>query len=246
MSQANIIVEAELLKTLLKGLNILVNEARFRFEQDGLKVMAVDPANVAMVSVNLPATSCEVYTVDGEEVVVGVNIDGLSDILKLARKRDIAEMIIDDSNLTLRFGCLEYSIALIDPSAIRKEPKEPELELPAKAVLNAGEFKKAIQSADKVTDHIVFRSDSESFYIEAKGDVDAIKVDFRYDLIEHNKAEARSMFSVEYLKEFVRIAGNKDNVTIYLGNDMPLRLHFGVDGGKLEVEYILAPRIETE
>ena len=41
---------------------------------------------------------------------------------------------------------IEYSVALIDPSAIGKESKIPELELPAKVVLDAGELKKANKS----------------------------------------------------------------------------------------------------
>ena len=243
--KANVIVGAELAKKFLKGLNILVSEARFRFEQDGLKVTAVDPANVAMVMAKIPMTSCEAYTVDGEDVVVGVDIDRILNVLKLARKSDTVEMLIDETNMTLRFGCFNYSVALIDPSTIRKEPKQPDLELPAAAVLGAGEFKRAIQSADKITDYVTIISNEESFYIEAKGDVDAIKIDFKYDLIEHNKAEARSSFSVEYLKEFVKVAGNKDRVTIRLGNDLPLILLFEIEDG-LEIEYILAPRVETE
>ena len=37
--------------------------------------------------------------------------------------------------MSVKFGGIEYSVALIDPSAIRKEPKIPELDLPAKVVV---------------------------------------------------------------------------------------------------------------
>jgi len=66
------------------------------------------------------------------------------------------------------------------------------------------------------------------------------------ELIEFNKEKARSMFSIEYLKEFIKIAGSGDILTIYLGDDYPVRLVFDVADGKLKVEYILAPRIEAE
>jgi proliferating cell nuclear antigen len=58
--------------------------------------------------------------------------------------------------------------------------------------------------------------------------------------------EARSMFSLEYLKEFVKVASPGDVLTIRLGNDYPGRMIFEVAGGKVKVEYILAPRIEAE
>jgi len=153
----------------------------------------------------------------------------------------------DETTLKVKFGSVVYSVSLIDPSAIRKEPKIPNLELPAKIVMDAGEFKKAITAADKISDHVVFRTDETGFYIEAEGDVDKIVFHMsEAELIEFNKAEARSMFSVEYLKEFVKIAGSGDLLTIHLGTDYPVRLVFEVAGEKARVEYILAPRMEAE
>jgi len=113
-------------------------------------------------------------------------------------------------------------------------------------VLDAGEFKKAITAADKISDHVVFRSDETGFYIEAEGDVDKITFHMsETELIEFNKAEARSMFGIEYLKEFCKVAGSGDILTIHLGTDYPVRLVFEVADGKVRVEYILAPRLES-
>jgi len=241
------IVGGEVIKTATKAIVALVSEARFHFKEEGLHSRAVDPANVAMVIVDIPRESFDVYTID-EEKTVGVDVNRIHDILKSVKKKELVELKIEDeSTLKVKFGSVEYSVALIDPSAIRKEPKIPELELPAKVVLDAGEFKKAIQAADKIADHVVFRSDEDGFYIEAHGDIDSIKFHMgEMELIEFNREKARSMFSVEYLKEFVKIASSGDILTIYLGNDYPVRLVFDVADGKLKVEYILAPRIESE
>lgn len=54
------------------------------------------------------------------------------------------------------------------------------------------------------------------------------------------------MFSLEYLKEFCKVAGPGDLLTIHLGADCPVRLVFEVADGKVRVEYILAPRLERE
>ncbi len=241
------IVGGEVIKTAAKAIVSLVSEARFHFKDEGLHSRAVDPANVAMVIVDIPRESFDVYKVD-EEKTVGVDVNRVYDILKAVKKKDLVEIKIEDeSHMKVKFGSVEYSVALIDPSAIRKEPKIPELDLPAKIVLDAGEFKKAIQAADKISDHVVFRSDETGFYIEAEGDIDKITFHMgEMELIEFNKESARSMFSVEYLKEFVKIASSGDILTIYLGNNYPVRLIFDVADGRLKVEYILAPRIEAE
>ncbi|RLI79221.1 DNA polymerase sliding clamp [Archaeoglobales archaeon] len=241
------IVAGEVLKAVTKAMVALVSEARFHFLENGLHSRAVDPANVAMVIVDAPSDSFEVYRVDNSPTI-GVDINRIYDISKSIKSGELVELkTVDESTLKIKFGSVEYSVALIDPSAIRKEPKVPQLELPAKIVLNAGEFKKAIVAADKISDHVVFRTNEDGFYIEAEGDVD--KITFYMsdaELIEFNKQEARSMFSIEYLKEFTKIAGSGDLLTIYLGINYPVRLQFDVANGKVKVEYILAPRIEAE
>jgi len=241
------IVTGEVLKTITKAMVALVSEAKFHFTEDGFHSRAVDPANVAMVIVDVPSDSFEVYKVDND-TTIGVDVNRIYDISKSIKSGELVELkTIDDSTLKIKFGSVEYSVALIDPSAIRKEPKVPQLDLPAKIVLSAGEFKKAITAADKISDHVVFKTDENGFYIEAEGDVDKITFYMsEAELIEFNKQPARSMFSIEYLKEFVKVAGSGDLLTIYLGVDYPVRLQFEVAGGKVRVEYILAPRIEAE
>ncbi|AEA47391.1 DNA polymerase sliding clamp [Archaeoglobus veneficus] len=243
----DVIVTGDVLKAVTKAMVALVSEARFHFNSDGLHSRAVDPANVAMVIVDVPKDSFEVYKVD-EEKTIGVDVNRVFDISKAIKSGELVEMKVEDeTSLMIKFGSVQYSVALIDPSAIRKEPKVPSLELPAKIVLDAGEFKKAINAADKISDHVVFRSDETGFYIEAEGDVDRIEFHMsEAELIEFNRGVARSMFSIEYLKEFVKTAGSGDVLTIYLGNNYPVRLVFEVADGKAKVEYILAPRIEAE
>ena len=244
------IVKGDVLKTALKALHGLVNEARLRFSEDGLMSKAVDPANVAMVIVEMPSKSFEVYKVDGggdEEVIVGCDINRTYDFVKSFKKDNLVELKCSDGRISITANKIRYSVTQIDPAAIRKEPKVPQLELPARIVLPAEEVKKAVLAAEKVSDCVVFKTDENGFYIEAKGDVDKITFSMGVgELIEFNKQEARSMFSIEYLKEFMKIAGSGDLLTIDLGTDYPVRMEFGLCGGDCKVVYILAPRIERE
>ncbi|MDI9646072.1 MAG: DNA polymerase sliding clamp [Archaeoglobales archaeon] len=243
----DVIMAGEILRTITRAIVVLVSEARIHFLEKGLHSRAVDPANVAMVIVDVPKESFEAYKIDGEKTI-GVDMNRIFDISKSIKPKDLVElMIADESTLKVKFGSVEYTVSLIDPSAIKKEPKIPELELPVKVVMDAGEFKKAISAAEKISDHVVFSSDKTGFKIEAKGDVDKLVFNLSgAELIEFNGGEAKSMFSVEYLKEFCTIAGSGDLLTIRLGTNYPVRLLFDLAGGKAKVEYILAPRIEAE
>ena len=241
MAGANIIVKGELIKKFFKGLIKVYDEAVFFFDNDGLKVRCVDPANVLMVIATIPRDASEAYVVDGE-VKVGVDLKRINEILKIAGNKDNVELTTDGEKITLRFRSIEYEISAISPDAIREPPKIPELDLNAVAVVDGEEFKKAINFAEKVADFITFVSDETGFYLECKGDVDAFKASL--DTIEHNKENARSMYSLEYLKELVGILGKSSTVKVRLSNDCPTWLTFDIDG--LIVEYILAPRIEEQ
>ncbi|WP_236609726.1 DNA polymerase sliding clamp [Archaeoglobus sulfaticallidus] len=246
MLMVDVVLNGEILKTVSKAMVSLVSEARFHFKEEGLHSRAVDPANVAMVIVDVPSSSFIKYESEGD-FVAGVDVNRIFDISKSIKNDDVVEMTINEESFIVKFGSVKYSVSLIDPSAIRKEPRIPQIDLPAKIVMDAGEFKKAIVAADKISDHVVFRTNEEGFFIEAEGDVDRITFSLSdAELAEFNRQEAKSMFSLEYLKEFVKIASSGDVLTIRLGNDYPVRMVFEVAGGKVRVEYILAPRIEAE
>jgi proliferating cell nuclear antigen len=52
------------------------------------------------------------------------------------------------------------------------------------------------------------------------------------------------MFGLDYLEMMLKVASSDDLLTIHLGTDYPVRLHFEI--GSVVVEYFLAPRIEYE
>ena len=241
------VLESNILKTILKGAVCLVGEMRFRFNSDGLHARAVDPANIAMVIVDIPSSEFEAYRIDEDEVVIGVDVNRLYDISKCFKSGELVDFFVEDSKLTVRCGKIKYSMDLIDPKAIRKESKIPELELPAKIVLDAGEFKKALEFCWKVTDVVELRSCEDGFFVEAEGNIDSVQYGVGdAEAVELNKADAKSMFSLEYLREFCKIAGNGDLLTIRLGTNYPARFAFDVCDGRARVEYILAPRLEAE
>ncbi len=228
---------------VLKALSLLVSEARFHFNEFGMRVTAVDVANVALVIAKIPVENFERYSIDEDEVTIGLDINRFYEASKTMGSKEFVKFTADNSVGKLSNGKIEYSCALIEPSAIRKEPKIPELNLPAKIVFDAGEFKKAIDVVDKISDIAVFESDEESFRIHSSDSIESVKFEMTEgELIEFNGAEARSMFSVEYLKLFSKVAKNGNLLTVKLGTNMPVWLVFE---NSYTVEFILAPRIEA-
>jgi proliferating cell nuclear antigen len=239
------ILKSEIVRNVFKGVNLLVNEARIHLTQEELHIRAVEFSNIAMVIARVPKDSFEAYKVE-ENTTVGVDVARINDFVSKFKKEELVDMSITDGRLKIGTPSIKYQLSLIDPTAIRKEPKVPNLDLPAKVVLDSAELKKFIALAEKISDQVLLRTDEEGFHIEAEGDVDRLALNMSdAELINFNGAEASSYFAIEWLKEFTKLADPGRALTIRLGKNMPGWFTFECEHGET-VEFVLAPRIEVE
>ncbi|MEF8780363.1 MAG: DNA polymerase sliding clamp [Haloferacaceae archaeon] len=243
------IVGASTLRDALDSVSVLVDECKIRLNEEELSIRAVDPANVGMVDLTLEAAAFESYEADGG--VIGVNLNRLEDIASMANSDDLIHLELDEETrkLHIRMDGLSYTLALIDPDAIRQEPDIPDLDLPAEIVLEGAQLDRGIKASDMVSDHIRLRVDesAEAFYIEAEGDTD--DVDFELateDLIDLTAGPADSLFSLDYLKDMNKAIPGDAEVVVELGEEFPVKLHYEFAEGLGQVTYMLAPRIQSD
>ncbi|HMB51323.1 DNA polymerase sliding clamp [Natronoarchaeum rubrum] len=243
------IVSAETLGTALDSVSVLVDECKIHLEEDGIAIRAVDPANVGMVDLSLDAAAFESYEADGG--LIGVNLSRLEDIVGMADSGQLVELELDEETrkLHIQIDGLEYTLALIDPDSIRQEPDIPDLDLPAEIVIEGGDINRAVTAADMVSDHIALGvdADAETFYVEAEGDTDDVHFELdREDLIDLQAGEARSLFSLDYLKDMNKAIAKDGEVTTELGEEFPVKMHFDIAEGQGSVTFMLAPRIQSD
>jgi proliferating cell nuclear antigen len=240
-------IDADILKSSIETLSVLVDEARFRLSPEGLSVRAVDPANVAMVSFELSSQAFDEFSADDCEI--GMDLSKINDIFSVASRDDKVTMELDEMSqkLSLQLGGLSYTLALLDPSTIRAEPRIPQLELPAEVVLNGKDLQRAVKAAEKISDHMLLGIEGDVFYMEAEGDTDRVRLEIPKDqLIDMRVGEARSLFSLDYLSDIVKPASKSNEITIELGKDFPVKIGFSIANGAGKVGYLLAPRIESD
>lgn len=237
------------LEDVLGAVGALVEECKIHLDEEGISIRAVDAATVGMVDVTLAAGAFESYEADGG--VIGVNLDRLSDIAGMASSSDDPihlELEEETGKLHISLDGLEYTLALIDPDSIRQEPDIPDLDLPARIVLEGADIDRAVRAADMVSDHIAMGVDetSEEFYVDAEGDTDDVHLALGHDeLIDLRAGNAHSLFSLEYLKEMNGAIDSDAEVVIELGEEHPVTLAFQIAEGQGDVTYMLAPRIQS-
>jgi proliferating cell nuclear antigen len=243
------IVGASTFQDALDSVSVLVDECKIRLNEEEFSIRAVDPANVGMVDLTLEAAAFESYDADGG--VIGVNLARLEDIAGMANSGDLIRLELDEETrkLHIEIDGLSYTLALIDPDSIRQEPDIPDLDLASEIVVEGAQLDRGIKAADMVSDHIRLRVDEadEAFFIEAEGDTDDVNLKLdREDLIALSAGPADSLFSLDYLKDMNKAIPSDAEVTVELGEEFPVKLHYGFAEGLGNVTFMLAPRIQSD
>jgi proliferating cell nuclear antigen len=242
-------IDADIFRESIDAIAALVTECRLHTAEDLIRTRAVDTANVAMVSLELRSTAFNSFSATTGEL--GLDIAKMKNILGMMGKGDALTLSLldEDRKLELSFGGYRYSVTLLDVNTIRKDPNPPGIELPGKAVIAGDALNSAIKAAAVISDKIALGIDPDAmtFYMEAEGDTDHIKLALGEDeLVALSPVRARSLFSLDYLKDMGRVMARAEKVEVYLGIDHPVRFAFDIADGNGHVEYLLAPRIEAD
>jgi len=240
-------VKADILKEIINVVSPLVDEVKLTVGPDGIQLKAVDPAHVAMVELKLSKDAFEELKATSGEL--GVDIEKLKDVLKLAKSGDVIAMEHneDQNKLVLNIANITRRMSLVDTTGM-SDPKVPNLAYPAKVVLSVDDLNQGIRASESVSDHIALKLANDGFELACEGDTDSVSLKLKKDLLKsvEVKEATRSLFSLDYFSNMIRAIPPGQDVTLNLGNDYPVRVEFKIADGDGQVMYLLAPRIESE
>ncbi len=240
-------VKSEVLKGVIDVTSPLVSEVKLNINSKGISLRAVDPAHVAMINLEIDNKAFEEYKADDMEL--GIDMDKLAGIMRLSTSGDMVSLEYDETanRLIIRIGNLVRKMSLIDTAGM-PDPKMPNLDLPAKAIIKASEINRGVRASEAVSDHLAVSINKDNFELFAEGDTDTVNLKLPKDLLIEltSKGEYKSLFSIDYFSNMIKPVKGEDTVTIFLGNDNPVRVEFDIADKKGHVKYLLAPRIESE
>jgi proliferating cell nuclear antigen len=234
------LADPKLLSDSIGIISEIVTEVRIKVSKAGLGIIAVDPANVALVSLKIPHSAFTHFESEDENLCV--NLEDLKQVLKRAEPGSSLTIQKEDNKLKLSIENTvkrHFYLALI--SLEQEEKKIPELEFDSSVELASEMLKHAIEDAAVVSDACSFEI-GKNFTIEAKGALNSTRTEFSSDEAKF-KGEAKSKYSLEYLQKFIKAGRFADKANIQYKTDFPLRLDFR---GNVEMTFILAPRVEDE
>ena len=244
------LAEPGLLKDSISIISELVNEARFKVTKNAIELVAMDPANVAMVIFKLLASTFTEYDVP-KDTELTINLSHLKMILRRASANDMLTIELGEDNklyINLKGKTKRvFSIPIIDME--EKEQKIPELAFGAKITLPSSHFNSIIDDVDIVAESVMLEVLNNKLTISAEGDLSKANIELNPDdetkILTESDDKIKAKYSIEYLKKMIGGSKLSDTAILQFSADYPLKLEYKkVD--RVQLSFILAPRVEND
>jgi len=244
-----VLAEPRLLKESVNIISELVNEITLKIDQDKIELIAIDPANVAMIDFKLLSSAFVEYNVEKPEELA-INLDHLKSVLKRAKPTDTVTLNLDEEKNRLKISLKgnssrQFNIPLINIE--EAEQKLPNLSFTSKITMSSARFDDAVEDMGVVAESVAFVANGDNFSIKSESNLRDAKVDINASEETTIIAEEEnvSKYSIEYMKKVSKASKLADSVSLEFGNDYPLRAEYKLLD-KLMLAFILAPRVSSD
>jgi proliferating cell nuclear antigen len=233
----------------IEAIAVLIDEAEFVVDENGMALKATDPSQISMVDFILEKKAFKKFDTDGK-LKIGLDLDYLRQIMSRAKADDQLTLELDEGNSRLNVSfkgasARKFNLPLIDISSA--DLPNPKIEFDADVKLLAGVLQDALKDASLVSSHVSLGVNGDNFVVKAessKGNLDSVTEKDKKNLIELNvKGEAMSMFPLDYLQDMLKTAQSATPVELNMKNNAPIQVSYGI--GAARIKYFLAPRIES-
>ena len=233
-----------ILKTSFDAISSIVDEVQIQTDSEGFRLDALDRSHITFVHLELKSSLFDEFVCDEPEKI-NIDTDEFRKVLKRSKSTDRVIMSLDEGNFIITFegeAKRTFKIRLIDIEY--ESPTPPQLNSPTKFEIPFNLLKDSIQDMDLFSDKITLMVDSEKFRASAEGEFGDANIEYIHG--EKIDTEAKSVFSLEKIREMLKADKFSEMAIINLGTDIPLYLTLRRVDGEGELSFLLAPRIESE
>lgn len=241
--------ESRILSNSISVISDFITEATFSISKEGLKLVAMDPANISMVILDILPSAFTDYNVSGTEDIT-INLDNLKQALRRVKPTESISLSSEKNKLIITIlgkSKKKFHIPLLEKEG--REKNIPDLSFKAKIEMDAKEFKDYIEDSEIVGDALTVDSNPDAINLSAGEAGRKVNINIHKGsdvLVKMNITEpAKAIYSIEYLKKMSRAATIADTVNLQYSSDYPMRLDFK-SLNKMQMSFILAPRIENK
>ena len=244
-----VLEKAGMFQKSIEAIAVLIDEAEFLIDENGLTLKATDPSQISMVDYVLEKKAFKEFDA-GEKTKLGLDLDYLKQIMSRAKSDDELTLELDESQTRLNVSfkgtsSRKFNLPLIDISSA--ELPNPKIEFDAEVKLLASVLQDALKDASLVSSHVSIGVQEDKFVVKAdssKGNMDSVTEKDKKNLLELDaKQNAMSMFPLDYLQDMLKTAQSSTEIEVKLKGSAPIQIAYDI--GDARITYFLAPRIES-
>ena len=249
-------VQASAFRTLVEALKEILVEANFEFDKTGIRVMAMDSSHTVLVYVKLVAANFETYACNQERVIVGINMTNLYKLIKTMGNNDTLCLFIEESNPNLlgikidntdKNSTTKYKLNLLDLDDTTITV--PKTTFSSVLTMPSADFQKHIRDMANLSDTLEIKSIGSKLMLSCKGDfasqetvIGETSNGMSFVKNDEPGSIVQGLFSLRHLLLFTKCTNLSNNIQIFLKNDYPLIINYGV-ASLGEIRLCLSPKI---
>lgn len=266
-------MDGELFQMLIEAARILVSEFQLKFRPDGMQILFVDPAHVAMERIFMPREAFSDYDLGYRYLTISLDVDRLKDLrikkstgtitigigkLNCAKKEE--RVVINGlthefvsreygtHEVFITFGSMERRFSTLDNDTLTV-PRVPDIKAGNYVIVQTADMRAFLEQAARVSDSAKLILTEDGLELVSLSDTEEARVKLERDKLKEIRladgSRIASSYPVEYLAKFFSAIRKPAEVRMSFNNDYPLQMEFSVRGmADISVVCLLAPRME--
>lgn len=234
-------VQAPPFRCLIEALKEILTDANIEFESSGMKIIAMDASHTVLVHLKLEAENFETYSCP-QKIVLGVGMLNFFKLIKTLGNNDTLTLFVhknDPNKLGIKIengeknSVTRYKLNLMDL------PEEtisvPPVKFESVITMPSTDFQKLCRDMYNIAELLEIKSVGKQLIFNCKGDIGTAEHVIGENnsgmafIKNHNPDEIiQGIFALKHLVMFTKCTNLSNQAEIYLKNDYPLIISYGV------------------
>ena len=206
-------IQATSIKSTFEVLKDILNDVNIYFNQDGIQLLTLDTARVALIDLNFSAENFEEYNFNQHsEISAGFNILNTYKLLKCISNNDILTASISSGDFfkinienKQKNSSSEFKLKLLDID--EDKIQKPDIKMDCVTTIPSIDFQRICRDMNNFASDVYITRENDKFIIECEGDYANQKTVI--ECVDDNKftGKIKGKYSLKYLTLFTKATG---------------------------------------
>ncbi len=250
-------VQTAAFRILIEALKEILTDANFEFDENGLKIVAMDSTHTVLVHLRLNADKLEKYVCQ-KKIVLGINLINFYKLMKILGNNDVLQLYVDDENLSVlnitiqnseKNAITNFKLNLMDLNEENIEVPPPTFE--SVITMPSVDFQKICRDMHNLSDELEIKSVGNQLIFSCKGlfaeqetSIGASSNGLNFIQNDDSNKIIQGVYALKYLVLFSKCTNLCNSVEVYLKNDFPLIIKYNI-ASLGEIKLCLAPKYQN-